>query len=217
MRFSIAFSPQKGLGLNIKQGEVFSSKEPISEGVEGCFLRSFLRGLRVRLVLFKSNSSIGYFTLTGISRQESLFTLLIFSLQLAERFFHSLGQFLSYNFYQLLNEIPVIQQSLYFTIGPLQLAIHVAQNPPRAGEQKSPWDKTKKENYHFNTSFVCLVPVRLLLSSTAVLYHVNSQLQRANEQRAKILPIRARCSICLKCLHEFSYIYDQQFELNSIA
>ena len=33
-------------------------------------------------------------------------------------------------------------------IGPLQLAIHVVQNR-RAGEQKSHWDKTNKENYHF--------------------------------------------------------------------
>ena len=59
-------------------------------------------------------------------------------------------------------------------IGPLQLAIHVVQNY-RAGEQKSHWDKTNRENYHFKLcmSFVCLVPVRLLLSSVAVLYHVN--------------------------------------------
>ena len=59
-------------------------------------------------------------------------------------------------------------------IGPLQLAIHVVQNC-RAGEQKSHWDKTNRENYHFKLcmSFVCLVPVRLLLSSVAVLYHVN--------------------------------------------
>ena len=59
-------------------------------------------------------------------------------------------------------------------IGPLQLAIRVVQNR-RAGEQKSHWDKTNKENYHFKLcmSFVCLVPVRLLLSSVAVLYHVN--------------------------------------------
>ena len=59
-------------------------------------------------------------------------------------------------------------------IGPLQLAIHVVQNR-RAGEQKSHWDKTNKENYHLKLcmSFVCLVPVRLLLSSTAVLNHVN--------------------------------------------
>ena len=65
-------------------------------------------------------------------------------------------------------------------IGPLQLAIHVVQNR-RAGEQKSHWDKTNKENYHLKLcmSFVCLVPVRLLLSSVAVLYHVNGQLQRA--------------------------------------
>ena len=32
-------------------------------------------------------------------------------------------------------------------IGPLQLAIHVTQNR-RAGEQKSHWDKTNKENYN---------------------------------------------------------------------
>jgi len=49
------------------------------------------------------------------------------------------------------------------TIGPLQLAIHVIQNR-HAGEQKSRWD---------GMPFVCLVPVRLLFSSMAVLYHVN--------------------------------------------
>ena len=32
-------------------------------------------------------------------------------------------------------------------MGPLQLAIHVTQNR-RAGEQKSHWDKTNKENYY---------------------------------------------------------------------
>ena len=59
-------------------------------------------------------------------------------------------------------------------IGPLQLATHVVQNR-RAGEQKSHWDKTNKENYHLKLcmSFVCLVLVRILLSSVAVLYHVN--------------------------------------------
>ena len=59
-------------------------------------------------------------------------------------------------------------------IGPLQLVIHVVQNR-RAEEQKSPWDKTNKEDYNLKwcMSFVCLVPVRLLLSSVAVLYHVN--------------------------------------------
>ena len=59
-------------------------------------------------------------------------------------------------------------------VGPFQLAIHVIQNR-RAGEQKLHWDKTNEENYHFKLCmyFVCLVPVRLLLSSVAVLYHVN--------------------------------------------
>ena len=65
-------------------------------------------------------------------------------------------------------------------IGSLQVAIHVAQNR-RAGEKKSHWDKTNKENYSLKLcmSFVCLVPVRRLLTSTAVLYHVNGYLQRA--------------------------------------
>ena len=59
-------------------------------------------------------------------------------------------------------------------IGPLRLAIHVVKNRP-AGEQKSHWDKKNKGNYHLklHMSFVGLVPVRLLFSSTAVLYHVN--------------------------------------------
>ena len=63
----------------------------------------------------------------------------------------------------------------YPRIGPLQLTIHVVQNR-RAGEKKSHWDKTNKENYHFKLcmSFVCLVPVRLLLPSVAVSYHGNS-------------------------------------------
>ena len=57
---------------------------------------------------------------------------------------------------------------------PLQLAIHVVQNR-HAEEQKSQWDKTNKGNYHLKLcmSFVCLVPMRLLLSSAAVLCHVN--------------------------------------------
>lgn len=54
--------PTEGNGNLEGRGGGGGHKEPISEGVEGCFLRSFLRGLRVRLVLFKSNSSIGYFT-----------------------------------------------------------------------------------------------------------------------------------------------------------
>ena len=61
-----------------------------------------------------------------------------------------------------------VRNKTFVPIGLLQLAIYVVQNR-RAGEQKSHWDKTKK----LCMSFVCLVPVRLLLSSVAVLYHVN--------------------------------------------
>ena len=66
------------------------------------------------------------------------------------------------------------QWYLMSQIGPLQLAIHEVQNR-RAGEKTSHWEKANKENYHFKLcmSFVCLVPVRLLLSSVAVLSHVN--------------------------------------------
>ena len=67
---------------------------------------------------------------------------------------------------------PNLKRSLI--VGPLRVAIHVVQNR-RVGEQKSHWDKTNKENYYLKLcmSFVCLVPVRILLSSVPVLYHVN--------------------------------------------
>ena len=65
-------------------------------------------------------------------------------------------------------------------IGPLQLVIHVVQNR-RAGEQKSHWDKTNKENYHLKlcmSFFLFVLSQRdFLLSSLAVqLYHVNGYL-----------------------------------------
>ena len=67
------------------------------------------------------------------------------------------------------------------SIGPLELTIHVVPNR-HPGEQRPHWGKTNKGNYHLKLcmSFVCLVPVRLLLSSIVVLYHVNGKLQRAN-------------------------------------
>ena len=63
--------------------------------------------------------------------------------------------------------------------GPLQQAIYVVQNL-HAGEQKSHWDKTNEWNYHLKlcVPFVCLVPVRLLLTSMVVLCQVNCWLQR---------------------------------------
>ena len=68
-------------------------------------------------------------------------------------------------------------------IGPLQLAILVVENR-HAGNQKSHWDKTNKENYHLKLcmAFVGLAPVRLLHTSMAVLYHVNVKPQRAYHQ-----------------------------------
>ena len=53
---------------------------------------------------------------------------------------------------------------------PLRLAIYVVQNR-RAGGQESHREKTNKEKYHFKLrmSLACLVTVRLLLSSVAVL------------------------------------------------
>ena len=52
---------------------------------------------------------------------------------------------------------------------------HFAASHSRgAGEQKGYWDKTNKRHTYFEIviSFVCLIPLRLLLSK-AVLYHVN--------------------------------------------
>ena len=64
--------------------------------------------------------------------------------------------------------------------GHLQLVIQVVQNH-HAGEQGTQWDKTTKRLTPFKmvNSFVCLVLVCPMLSSMAVLYHVNNQLERA--------------------------------------
>ena len=52
--------------------------------------------------------------------------------------------------------LPASACSIMLTIGPLQLAIHMVQKC-RAGEQKSHWEKTNKENYHFKYMYVfCL-------------------------------------------------------------
>ena len=61
------------------------------------------------------------------------------------------------------------------SMGPMQLANHVAQNG-HAGGHKPQWDKTNKGHKRLKLClhFVVLVPVRLLLSSNAVLYHVNN-------------------------------------------
>ena len=60
-------------------------------------------------------------------------------------------------------------------------ASHSHGTKPPCWREKLHWDKTNKENCHLKLcmSFVCLVPVRLLLSSMAVLYNMNGQLQRA--------------------------------------
>ena len=50
--------------------------------------------------------------------------------------------------------LPASACSIILTIGPFQLAIHMVQKC-RAGEQKSHWEKTNKENYHFK--YVCLL------------------------------------------------------------
>ena len=52
-----------------------------------------------------------------------------------------------------------------YRIGPLQLAIHMVQND-RAGEQKSHWDKTNKENYHLK---LCMSVVGLVSAATFAL------------------------------------------------
>ena len=56
-------------------------------------------------------------------------------------------------------------------MGPLQLDSHVVRKH-LVGEQVTHWDMTNKENYHFRWCklFVCLVPVRFLLTSNMFLY-----------------------------------------------
>ena len=50
----------------------------------------------------------------------------------------------------------------------------------RESKEEKPWDKTNKELTSFYGYFLfCLRPVLFLLSSIAVLYHVNDQLQKA--------------------------------------
>ena len=59
-------------------------------------------------------------------------------------------------------------------IGPLQLVIYIIQNR-HARERETHWDKTNKELASFKMviSLVFLVLVSLMLSSTAIFYHVN--------------------------------------------
>ena len=97
-----------------------------------------------------------------------------------------------------------------FYQGNLQLVIHVVQNR-RAGEQKSHWDKTNKENYHLKLymSFVCLVPFQLLLSSLAVqLYHVNGYLAEIWPNIMKTIWLRRKLITILQLYGNFKVIFD---------
>ena len=67
-------------------------------------------------------------------------------------------------------------------IGPLQLGIDVVQNH-HAGEKGTHWDKTNKKLTSFKNGNCfclvnCLLPVRLLLFSMAVVNHVNGYTRR---------------------------------------
>ena len=68
---------------------------------------------------------------------------------------------------------------------------HVVQQH-LAGEQETHWDKTNKEltSSKMVIFFVCLVPVRFLLTSKVFLYHVTDELQRAYNYIVD--PIRTR-------------------------
>ena len=57
---------------------------------------------------------------------------------------------------------------------------HVVQKQ-LAGEQETHWDKTNREltSSKMVIFFVCIVPVRFLLTSKVFLYHVTDHLQRA--------------------------------------
>lgn len=55
-------------------------------------------------------------------------------------------------------------------VGPLQLVIHMVQNR-HVGQQGTRWEKTNRKLTSFKMviSFICLLPVYLLLSIMAVL------------------------------------------------
>ena len=58
---------------------------------------------------FSVEQAIGYFAVTGVSKQVLLFALIIFHLRSAKCFFHGLrDRFLSYNCHRLMNKLPVI-------------------------------------------------------------------------------------------------------------
>ena len=58
---------------------------------------------------FSVEQAIGYFAVTGVSKQVLLFALIIFHLRSAKCFFHGLrDRFLSYNCHRLMYQIPVM-------------------------------------------------------------------------------------------------------------
>ena len=89
-------------------------KEAISEGVGDCLQRFFLGDLNKIGELFINNSfsveqAIGYFAVTGVSKQVLLSALIIFHLRSAKCFFHGLrDRFLSYNCHRLMYQVPVM-------------------------------------------------------------------------------------------------------------
>ena len=88
-------------------------------------------------------------------------------------------------------------------MGRMQLVSHVVQKH-FAGEQETHWDKTNQElaSSKMVIFFVCLVPVRFLLTSKVFLYHVTDQLQRAHSRLleqtvVKLLKIFGKVNILL--------------------
>ena len=71
-------------------------------------------------------------------------------------------------------------------MGPLQVVSHVVQKH-FAGEQETHQDETNKEltSSKMVIFFVCLVPVRFLLTSKVVLYHVTDQPQRTHSHHSQ--------------------------------
>ena len=91
-----------------------SKRRQFLRAVRDCLQRFFPGDLSKIGELFINNSfsveqAIGYFAVTGVSKQVLLFALIIFHLRSAKCFFHGLrDRFLSYNCHRLMYQIPVM-------------------------------------------------------------------------------------------------------------
>ena len=113
-KISISPPPQPYGGQRLFRGEG-DPKGGNFRGGGGCSERIFFPvGLSKIGELLINNSfsvqqAISHFLVSGVSKQELLFALIVFYLRLGKCFFHGLrDRFLTYNCHRLMNKLPVI-------------------------------------------------------------------------------------------------------------